>query len=300
MGSSDEGNLLVKTRSKYTASIRVRYWAVLWKVSLTYWRTPAYAFARLLLVLLVAILYGLVYLNQGRPEEWSQASVQNILGLFYSMSVFIGNFNAINVLSLLQDQRSVYYRELFSAMYGPWSYTVATGIAEIPYLTIQTIIMSTISYWMVGFSVIAWKFFYFMLMFLTGITAYTFMGQMLAFIMPSLLLGLLFTTLMSQIWTVLNGYIIPYSQIPIYWKWMNRISPPTWILYGLGTSQLGDNYEIITGPDGQETTVSAFIQDFYGYDFDFIWQAWLIVLAFAVGFKIIGAISLRYISHDKR
>lgn len=293
-------NPMAKSRSKYNTDYRHRYWAVLWKVSIIYWRTPSYAFARLLLVLLVAILYGLVYLNQGRPDQWSQASVQNILGLFYSMSVFIGNFNAINVLSLLQDQRSVYYRELFSAMYGPWSYTVATGLAEIPYLAVQTIIMSGISYWMVGFSTTAWKFFYFMLMFLTGITCYTFMGQMLAFIMPSLLLGLLCTTLVSQIWTVLNGYIIPYSQIPIYWKWMNRISPPTWILYGLGTSQLGDNDEIITGPDGQQTTVSEFIEDFYGYNYSFIWQAWLIVLAFAIGFKVIGAISLRYISHDQR
>lgn len=32
-----------------------------------------------------------------------------------------------------------------------------------------------------------------------------------------------------------NGFLLPYPSIPRGWKWLNRISPTTWILYGLGT-----------------------------------------------------------------
>ena len=29
-----------------------------------------------------------------------------------------------------------------------------------------------------------------------------------------------------------------YESIPDYWKWMNRISPTTWIIYGLVSDQV--------------------------------------------------------------
>ena len=34
------------------------------------------------------------------------------------------------------------------------------------------------------------------------------------------------------------GFIISYSQIPVYYQWLNRITPTTWILYALTTSQV--------------------------------------------------------------
>lgn len=47
---------------------------------------------------------------------------------------------------------------------------------------------------------------------------------------------------------VFNGFIITYPDMPSGWRWMNRAVPPTWILYGLGVSQLGnDDGELIYG-----------------------------------------------------
>ena len=51
---------------------------------------------------------------------------------------------------------------------------------------------------------------------------------------PTLLRAPFRQHLHSQIWTVVNGFLIPYPQIPRGWKWLNRISPTTWVLYGLG------------------------------------------------------------------
>ena len=47
------------------------------------------------------------------------------------------------------------------------------------------------------------------------------------------------------LFNVFNGFIITYPEIPRGWKWMNRIVPPTWILYGLGVSQLGNKNELL-------------------------------------------------------
>ena len=316
-------------------------------------------------------------------------------------------FNAINVQNLMSADRAVFYRETAAGMYGPWAYASATGLAEVPYLVAQSLVMVCVAYWMVrfrlrvgvehdtgvvpaerepqlcffvcvsqvGFQPVAWKFFYFLLMFFQGLACYTYMGQCLVFCMPTVMMSLLLTTFLSQIWTIVcvagrggglrdlgggvpfsalralahrlscpaltapcsNGYLIPYSQIPVYWQWLNRISPATWcaaraaaawrqppraarcavrprvlashsvaphcpsrIIYGLGTSQLGDNDAPMDALDGTATTVSAFLASFFGYDYSFIWWAYVIVLAFTVVFMLGSALSLRYLNFNRR
>lgn len=31
------------------------------------------------------------------------------------------------------------------------------------------------------------------------------------------------------LWSMFNGFMIPYPQMPVGWKWLNRICPPTWV-----------------------------------------------------------------------
>ena len=292
----------VVNESNYAAPLVQRYKMIMWKFFLIYWRSPHYNFTRMALTLGVALLYGLVYFKQGTfsPEGASIGDVQNVLGLLFSMAVFMGMFNANNVLPLLFNERPVYYRERAAGMYGPLSYSAATGVVELPYLLVQALIMVCISYWLVGFAPVAWKFFYFLLMFFTSLCVYTYMGNFMAMISPSLLMAVLIVSVFSQTWTIVNGYLIPYSQIPIYWQWLNRIAPATWIIYGLGASQLGDVDSPMVGIDGEMTTVSEFLYSFFGYKYSFIWWAWLITLAFALVFRMGAGAALKVFNFNKR
>jgi ABC-type multidrug transport system permease subunit len=68
----------------------------------------------------------------------------------------------------------------------------------------------------------------------------------------------------------LAGFTITYNSIPNYWKWANRIVPPTYAIYGLGASQLGDNHSPLVGPGlAADTTVSSYLKAVYDYDYDF-------------------------------
>ena len=60
-------------------------------------------------------------------------------------------------------------------------------------------------------------------------------------------------------------------QMPMGWRWLNRISPATWIIYGLAIDQLGENTDMMTAPDGRQTTVKQFMKDYFGYDYSFRW-----------------------------
>ena len=54
-------------------------------------------------------------------------------------------------------------------------------------------------------------------------------------------------------------------------QWLNRISPATWIIYGLAVDQMGENQDVLITPEGQRTTVSAFLASYFGYEYSFRW-----------------------------
>jgi ABC-type multidrug transport system permease subunit len=116
-------------------------------------------------------------------------------------------FNCMTVMPLVSAERTVFYRERAASMYAPRALSLAQGVAELPYLALQSIIMVCISYWMVGFAAEAWKFFYFLLMFWLTVTMYTFMGQFLVIATPNQLMAQLLAAAMNQLFTIFNGYV---------------------------------------------------------------------------------------------
>ena len=98
---------------------------------------------------------------------------------------------------------------------------------------------------------------------------------------------------------------VPYPQTPAGWKWLNRLSPTSYILEGLAGSQMADSdvpFEI-TAADGTTSidgTVGEFVQDFFGYDKTFVKYTPLIVLAYVVAFRLGTSLLLSYVSFHRR
>jgi hypothetical protein len=124
--------------------------------------------------------------------------------------------------------------------------------------------MVVMVYWMVGLQVSAWKFFYFLLMFFLSVTMYTFLGQMLVIVCPNQLLAQLLAAFLNQMWTIFNGFLVPYPQTPAGWQWMSRISPTTWILYGFGATQLADSNVPLDAPGPGNITVGDYVSRYAG------------------------------------
>jgi len=52
------------------------------------------------------------------------------------------------------------------------------------------------------------------------------------------------------------------------WKWMNRLSPTAWTLWGLAGSQLSDRDDVyMTGFTGELISVSDFMDQVFGYTY---------------------------------
>jgi ABC-type multidrug transport system ATPase subunit len=290
---------------KYATSFNMQVRELTRKYFLYYWRASNYNFVRIIMTLCIALIYGLTYLNEGKAIRAGASSadistVQNIMGLIFSMSIFNGMFNAMTVLPLISAERVVFYRESAASMYAPRALAFAQGVAELPYLAVQAFVMVVVSYWMVGFEPVAWKFFYFLLMFFLTVTMYTFLGQFLIVATPNQLLAQLLTALANSIWTIFNGFLVPYPQTPRGWQWLSRASPTTWILYGMGGSQMADSDVPLTEPFAGAKTIGEFVNVYFGYDYGFIWWCPLIVLAYVVFFRGMAAVLMSYVSFNKR
>ncbi len=303
--TSAANTIELSVSGRYATSFKMQVRELLRKYFLYYWRASNYNFIRIIMTLCISLIYGLTYLNQGRAirpgsAPASTSTVQNIMGLIFSMSIFNGMFNAMTVLPLISAERVVFYRESAASMYAPRSLALAQGIAELPYLAVQAVVMVVVSYWMVGFDPVAWKFFYFLLMFFLTITMYTFLGQFLIVATPNQLLAQLIAAFLNSIWTIFNGFLVPYPQTPVGWQWLSRASPTTWILYGMGGSQMADCEVPLQQPYGGATTIGGFVNVYFGYDYGFIWWCPLIVLAYVLFFRTMSALLMSYVSFNKR
>lgn len=196
---------------RYAATLKTQGRELLKKYFAYYWRASNYNFVRILLTLLIALIYGLTYLNQGKPlragntEPVSIDTVQNVMGLLFSMAVFQGMLNAMTSMPIIAAERTVFYRESAASMYAPRMLSLAQGAAELPYLLVQAVTMVSIAYFMCGFQLVAWKVLYFYLVFLESIAMYTFFGQFLIYMTPNQLMAQLLAAFANQFWTLFNG-----------------------------------------------------------------------------------------------
>ncbi|MEW5312137.1 MAG: hypothetical protein WDW38_003787 [Sanguina aurantia] len=286
--------------SQYAMDFGTQTKALLTKFMITYWRSPGYNVTRLGMTLVVALLYGAIYYRLALlPNPAAFADVQNSLGVMYSSGNFLGMTNLMSAMAVIGYERIVFYRERGSSMYDPFAYGLAIATVEIPYLLAQATMFVPIVYFMVGFTPTAWQFFYYFIVLFETVAFYTIFGQFLVYVTPSQAIAQVLGGASNFLFNIFMGYVIVNPAIPGGWEWMNRFAPTTWILYGLGTSQLGDDQTPLDN-QGTTTTVAQFLQDHWGYHYYMRWYIVAIVAAYIIFVRVSSILALKYINFLKR
>jgi hypothetical protein len=78
------------------------------------------------------------------------------------------------------------------------------------------------------------------------------------------------------------------QQIPIWWRWYYWASPVAWTLYGLVSSQVGDNTSPMELPGRGFVPVNYYIKEHLGFNYDFLGA----VAAAHIGFALSSSLSL--------
>ena len=75
--------------------------------------------------------------------------------------------------------------------------------------------------------------------------------------------------------------LIDMQSIPKWWIWMYYLSPTSWVLNGLLTSQYGDmEKEVIAF--GEKKKVSDFVEDYFGFRYDSLALVAIVLIAFPI------------------
>jgi ABC-type multidrug transport system permease subunit len=107
-----------------------------------YWRSDSYNLVRSVLVVIMALLFGTVYWRMG----YRQDTVWTRLSFFYTSTFYVGLTFLLSGVTILMPQRAAFYREQACEAYASWAYAVAFFIAELPYVTLNSLLFLCVTW----------------------------------------------------------------------------------------------------------------------------------------------------------
>ncbi|GLU07182.1 hypothetical protein SLE2022_241490 [Rubroshorea leprosula] len=272
--------------------------ACLWKQHLSYWRSPTYNLARLSVVTAASLLYGVLLWQKGQKIATEQ-DLFNIMGSVYIFMIIIGVSGCSSVMPFVGTQRTVFYRERFAGMYSSWAYSLSQVIIEIPYIFLEAVLFSMITYPAINFYKSAYKVLWFLYAMFCTLLYFKYLGMMLVSLTPTSQVAAIFASFSYTLLSLFSGYLIPEPQIPKWWVWAYWICPSSWSLKGIVTSQYADVNKVITA-FGEQKTISAFLESQQGYKHQDLPIIAIVLLAFPLFFASIFAYCISKLNFQRR
>ncbi|KAK4595262.1 hypothetical protein RGQ29_013623 [Quercus rubra] len=243
----------------------------LWKQHLAYWRSPAYNLMRIMHTIVTALIFGVLYWDKGKKLN----NQQNLFNIF--------------VLPYVATERTIMYREIFAGMYSSWAYSLAQEIVEIPYLFIETAI----------FYGSAYKVFWYFYTIFCSLLSFNYLGMLLVSLTPNFMVAAISASAFYTTFNLFAGFLIPKPQIPKWWIWMYYLTPTSWSLNGMLTSQYGDiNKKIVVF--GETKTVVAFLEDYFGFHHDQFAIVAVVLIAFPLVFASLFSYFIGQLKFQRR
>ncbi|KAI0488475.1 hypothetical protein KFK09_028308 [Dendrobium nobile] len=256
--------------------------ACLWKLSMSYWRSPTYNIVRFTFATILSVLFAALFWQKGKKIN-NEQELTSIVGSMYIATIFLGINNCTTVLPIIARERLVFYRERFAGMYSSYIYSLAQIIVEVPCILFLAATYTIITYPTIGYSWSANKlFWYFYLMFCT-LLYYNYLGMLIMSLSPNVQVAAVLASAVYSILNLFSGFMIPKSHIPGWWIWLYMICPTQWTLNGLVTSQFGDVSQEITA-FGETKALAAFLKDYYGFHYNELGIIGFIIACFPFAF----------------
>ncbi|KAL8547629.1 hypothetical protein ACS0TY_007090 [Phlomoides rotata] len=269
--------------------------ACLWKQHLSYSRNPSYIVVRLIFTTFIALMLGTVFWDLGSKRK-KALDIFHAMGCMYAAVLYLGVQNATSVQPVIAFERTVFYRERGAGMYSALPYALAQVLIELPHLLIQTLIYGLIVYAMIGFEWTAAKFFWFFFFTYFTLLYFTLYGMMTIAATPNDSIAAIVSSAFYGLWELFSGFIVPYTRIPVWWRWYSYVCPTAWTLYGLIASQFGDLQDKLDTGE----TVEQYIRNYFGFRHDFVGYVAIIIVGIAVLFGFIYAFSIRAFNFQTR
>ncbi|CAH8362168.1 unnamed protein product [Eruca vesicaria subsp. sativa] len=270
----------------------------LWKMSLSYWRSPSYNLMRIFHTLFSSLIFGVLFWKQGHKID-TQQNLFTVLGAIYGLVIFLGVNNCATALQYFETERNVMYRERFAGMYYAFAYALAQVVTEIPYIFIQSVEFVIIIYPMIGFYASYSKVLWCLYSMFCNLLCFNYVALFLISVTPNFMVAAILQSLFFVAFNLFAGFLIPLPQIPKWWVWLYYLAPTSWTLNVFFSSQYGDIHEEINA-FGESTTVARFLEEYFGFHHDRLVITAVVLIAFPVALASMFAFFVSKLNFQKR
>ncbi|KAL3670758.1 hypothetical protein V7S43_003946 [Phytophthora oleae] len=284
-----------------------------------YWRTPSYNLTRLVISVFLSLLFGVIFVG---VDYASYTGLNSGVGMVFMASLFNAMVSFQSVLPLSSAERASFYRERASQTYNAFWYFVGSTLVELPYCFLSGLIFTAIYYPMVGFQGFTNGVLFWLNLSLL-ITMQTYFGQFFSYALPSEEVASIIGVLINSICFLFMGFSPPAYAIPSGYQWLYKIVPHRFALSNLVALVFGKCDELPTWDEASQLytnvgselgcqpmanspvtvghiTLKGYTEEYFGMYYDDLWMNFGIVIAWIVGFRLLGLLSLRYVNHQKR
>ncbi|KAK9804995.1 hypothetical protein WJX73_009787 [Symbiochloris irregularis] len=295
-----EGSQPLHFDSQFAVGYMRQFQLLLKRNAAEYWRMPEYNAVRIFFTIVFGLTLGSIYWRIGK-ERSSPEGISNLAGALLVANIFLGTSNASTVQPVAAAQRSVMYRERAAGYYAVYPFAAAQAVIELPYVAVQSVLFSCITYFMIYFIIDAGKFFWYLLFSLLTLLVFTFWGICCVALTPNTQFSATMASGVYTLWFIFSGFIIPFPRIKGWWIWYFYLDPLTYTVWGLVGSQLADVDDVfLQTPTGQEVSVRYWMDNYYGYYHGFLGYAVLVLGGFCLLFHGVAALALIKLNYLKR
>ncbi|XP_065827732.1 protein white-like isoform X3 [Oscarella lobularis] len=175
--------------------------------------------------IVIALLMGLMYYKTG----YDQQRVQNIPAALFFAVIQLSISTMIAVLQTFPVEMPVFLREHRSRLYRPLVFYLAKSIADTPFVVIQVLVFSAVSYFMIGLHDGADRFFLFFSLCVIIAMVSLSLGYLVSASVPSVSVALAIGPVSFIPFLLFGGFFIRSGTVPVYLEWIQYIS---WFYYG--------------------------------------------------------------------
>lgn len=253
---------------------------------------------RIVMAIILALFVGVLFWKHTEILN-NEQDLLNVFGAMYTGVINVGAFNELLVIPFSTVERTVMYREKFAGMYSSWSYSFAQAAIEIPYVFIQVLLYTLIIYPSVGYYWTAHKLLWFFYTTFCSVLSYVYIGLLLVSLTPNVEVATILASLFNNMQSLFSGFVLPAPRIPKWWFWLYYLTPTSWVLNALLTSQYGSIEKEINA-FGETKAVSVFLKDYFGFHQDNLSLVAVVLIAFPFAFVILFSLSIEKFNFQKR
>ncbi|KAH7477094.1 ABC transporter G family member 38 [Phytophthora ramorum] len=294
--------------SKRAAGALVQLDFLLQRSFRSYWRTASYNITRAGISLVLALIFGVAFLE---ADYGSYAGANAGVGMLFIATGFNGIVSFFGVLPVAVGDRASFYRERAGQTYSALWYFMAGSIVEIPYVFASTLLFSVVFYPMVGFTggIASGALFWVNTALLVLLQVY--MGQLLAYALPTAELAMVVGVVVNTASFLFMGFNPPVNSIPAGYKWLYQIVPLRYSFSALaalvfadcpapGDSDIGCRALLDAPVTLTFSTVKDYVEYTFGARHDQLLRNMGVVVLIIVILRVLGLLALRFVNYERR